>query len=250
MTLTLFIYVYASLMKNPPPQHVAIIMDGNGRWAKSKNMLLSSGHKKGADVAFNIAKEAHALGIKWLTLYTFSTENWKRPTSWISDLMGLLKWYLDNEIARLKENNTRLYVIGDVSKFSDDIKKGLEDAMNTTQSCTGLNLVLALNYGSHDEITRGVKSIAKQVLDGSLKIEDISTQTISDSLYTKDMPDPDLLIRTSGEQRISNYLLWQLAYSELKFVSKAWPDYTPQDFRENILDYQNRNRRFGGYVDE
>jgi len=236
-------------MKNRIPQHVAIIMDGNGRWAKKRKLPLVAGHKKGADTAYAVSKCAHEMGVKWLTLYTFSTENWKRPASWLEDYNQLLQWYLDSEIKQLVKNNTKLHVIGDVSKFSTSIQEGLSKAIADTQNCTGLNLVLALNYGARDEITRGVKHIAQQVKDGKVDVSEITESMVSQSLYTCDMPDPDLLIRTSGEQRISNYLLWQVAYSEFRFSEKFWPDYTAKDFTEDVLDYQKRERRYGEYTD-
>lgn len=236
-------------MKNKIPQHVAIIMDGNGRWAKERKLPLVAGHKKGADTAFAVSKCAHEMGIKWLTLYTFSTENWKRPASWLADYSKLLQWYLDSEITQLIKNNTKLHVIGDISKFSTSIQEGLSKAIAETQACTGLNLVLALNYGARHEITRGVQKIAQQVIDGTIDVADITQSTIVKSLYTSNMPDPDLLIRTSGEQRISNYLLWQVAYSEFRFSEKLWPDYTAKNFTEDVLDYQKRERRYGQYTD-
>lgn len=236
-------------MKNKIPQHVAIIMDGNGRWAKERKLPLVAGHKKGADTAYAISKCAHELGVKWLTLYAFSTENWKRPASWLSDYNKLLQWYLDSEVKQLVQNNTKLHVIGDISKFSTSIQKGLSKAILDTQTCTGLNLVLALNYGARDEIARGVKSLAEQVKAGAIDVADITDSMIAKSLYTYDIPDPDLLIRTSGEQRISNYLLWQIAYSEFRFTEILWPDYTAKDFTEDVLDYQKRERRYGEYTD-
>lgn len=236
-------------MKNKIPQHVAIIMDGNGRWAKERKLPLVAGHKKGADTAYAISKCAHELGIKWLTLYTFSTENWKRPASWLADYTKLLQWYLDSEIKQLVSNNTKLHIIGDVSKFSTSIQTGLSKAMQETQHCTGLNLVLALNYGARDEITMAIKNIAQQIHDKKIAVSDITDETVSQFLYTKGIPDPDLLIRTSGEQRISNYLLWQIAYSEFKFTEKLWPDYTAKDFTADVLDYQQRDRRYGQYTD-
>jgi undecaprenyl diphosphate synthase len=236
-------------MKNKIPQHVAIIMDGNGRWAKERKLPLAAGHKKGADTAYTISKCAHELGVKWLTLYTFSTENWKRPASWLADYNKLLQWYLDSETKQLVSNNIKLHIIGDVSKFSTGIQNGLSKAIEETQNCTGLNLVLALNYGARDEITTAIKNIAQQICDKKISVADITNDTVSQFLYTKNMPDPDLLIRTSGEQRISNYLLWQIAYSELKFTEKLWPDYTAKDFAADVLDYQKRDRRYGQYTD-
>lgn len=236
-------------MKNKIPQHVAIIMDGNGRWAKERKLPLAAGHKKGADTAYAISKCAHELGIQWLTLYTFSTENWKRPDSWLADYNKLLQWYLNNEIKQLVRHNIKLHIIGDVSRFSPSIQNGLSKALEETQNCTGLNLVLALNYGARDEITMAMQTIAKQIQDKTITVSEITNEIVSQSLYTKGMPDPDLLIRTSGEQRISNYLLWQIAYSEFKFTHKLWPDYTAKDFEADVLDYQKRDRRYGQYTD-
>ncbi len=229
------------------PKHVAIVMDGNGRWAKEKNLPLIAGHKKGADTAFNISEAAHRMGIEWLTLYTFSTENWKRPDDWITDFMGILKWYLDNEIKQLVKNNVKLHVIGDISAFSDSIKEGIEKALQKTKNNTGLNLVLALNYGGRADIVQAVQKIAHRVEEKDILVDEITEDVISRNLYTQDIPDPDLVIRTSGEYRISNFLLWQIAYAEFAFSTCYWPDFTVNDFEEIIKSYQLRERRYGQY---
>ncbi|CAO4846190.1 MAG: Ditrans,polycis-undecaprenyl-diphosphate synthase ((2E,6E)-farnesyl-diphosphate specific) [Holosporales bacterium] len=235
-------------MKTPPPKSVAIILDGNGRWAKRENLPLINGHKKGADVAFDIAEEAHRLGVEWLTYYTFSTENFNRPKHWILDFKTLLKWYLKHETQRLFDSNVKLHIIGDFHEFGPEISELIQTTLLKTEKNTGLNLVLALNYGSRSEITRAAQRIGELVQKGALAIHDITEQTISEHLYTRNMPDPDLMIRTSGEIRLSNYLLWQLAYAEFSFTNKLWPDYTKADFEQAITHYQKRERRYGQYT--
>lgn len=228
------------------PKHIAFIMDGNGRWAKHRGLPDIAGHRKGVEVAREITKYAAEKGISYITLYTFSTENWKRSEDWISDFMGLLRWYLQSQIKDLMENGVRIQFIGDLSPFAPDLQELMEVAREKTKNNTRITVVLALNYGGRDEITRMVKKIASQVQQGSLSVDEITSHTITQSLDTHITPDPDLLIRTSGEQRISNYLLWQLAYTEFVFNDKLWPDYTVQDFEEDLSSYGYRERRYGG----
>ena len=227
------------------PKHVAIILDGNGRWAKKRLMPRKYGHAQGAKTAERICEEAWRMGIKYLTVYAFSTENWKRPEDEIDAIMKLLRDYLKNCLEISRKNDMRVRVIGDRSRLKDDIVKAIEELEEKSKNNNGLNFQVALNYGGRDEITRAVRNIAQQVKDGTLKVEDINQDTISSCLDTADIPDPDLMIRTSGELRISNYLLWQLAYAELYFTSIAWPDFKEEQLYEALLDYQKRNRRFG-----
>ena len=210
------------------PTHVAIIMDGNGRWAKKRNMPRVKGHYEGMQTVKKITKYASKLGIQYLTLYAFSTENWARPKE------------------EVMENNVKVEVIGVVEKLPESTRKAVEDAIEQTKNNTGLKLVFALNYGSKDEIVTAVKRIAQGAANNEYKVEEIDEQLISDNLFTKDTPDPDLLIRTSGEQRISNFLLWQIAYSEFIFTKVAWPDFVEEEFYKALLEYQSRDRRFGG----
>ena len=227
------------------PEHIAIIMDGNGRWSQQQGVKTIQGHKAGAEAARKIGKKAHELGIKYLTLYTFSTENWLRPKLWINDLLALLKHYLTNEINELVQNNIRFHVIGNRQEFDDNMISLIENLELKTQKNTGLNLILALNYGGRADITQATKSIAQQVLDKKIEIDSITSQLISKNLYTSAFPDPDLFIRTSGEMRISNFLLWQMAYSEFIFVDKFWPDFNTNDFEAAILEFNKRDRRYG-----
>ncbi|MBP9752764.1 MAG: isoprenyl transferase [Proteobacteria bacterium] len=231
----------------PVPNHVAIVMDGNGRWANKKNLPLIAGHKKGADTAFQISKTAHELGISWLTLYTFSTENWKRPKEWIIDFIGVLEWYLKNEIEQLIKNNVKLHVIGNIEAFPQNIYILLLDALDKTQNNTGLNLVLALNYGARYEIINGINQLLKDAKENNSFDQIMTEEIFSKYLYTKNMPDPDLVIRTSGEYRLSNFLLWQVAYAEFAFSQNYWPDFTNEEFKDIIKSYQKRERRFGQY---
>ncbi|CAO5677834.1 MAG: Ditrans,polycis-undecaprenyl-diphosphate synthase ((2E,6E)-farnesyl-diphosphate specific) [Holosporales bacterium] len=230
------------------PQHIAIVMDGNGRWAKEKKLPLIAGHKKGANTAFEISKAAFNLGVSWLTLYTFSTENWRRPKEWISDFMGVLDWYLKNEIDQLIKNNVKLHIIGDIEAFSPNIQNAIHKAIESTKNNTGLNLVLALNYGARFEMVQGMKTLLSDCLKNPDLQNHLTEDVFSKYLYTKDIPDPDLVIRTSGEYRLSNFLLWQVAYSELAFSEKYWPDFTTEDFHAIIQSYQKRERRYGQYI--
>lgn len=225
--------------------HIAIIMDGNGRWAKAKGLSTIAGHRAGAEATRHVVRKSSELGIKYLTLYAFSSENWLRPKPWIEELMGLLRYYLKNDIKELVQNNIRLKIIGDQDKLAPDIRKLIQSAEAETAQNTGLNLFLALSYGSRDEITRATQLIAQKVLSGALLPENITHQTLSDHLYTTGIPDPDLLIRTSGEMRISNFLLWQMAYTELIFADTLWPDFAPENLESAITSYHQRERRYG-----
>ena len=225
------------------PVHIAIIMDGNGRWAKQRGKERNYGHQAGAASVHVIAEEAARLGVKYLTLYTFSTENWNRPESEVSALMGLLVDQLEEEI--FMKNNISFRVIGEMGKLPDNVQECLSKCIERTSANTGMCMTLALSYSSKWEITKAIKDIAAEVSEGKLKTNDITEQTVSDHLSTNYMPDPDLLIRTGGEIRLSNYLLWQCAYSELYFSTTYWPDFGGADLRKAIQDFQNRERRYG-----
>lgn len=229
--------------KSRIPAHIAIIMDGNGRWAKQRGEARSFGHQAGAETVHVIAEEAARLGVKYLTLYTFSTENWKRPAEEVSALMHLLMDSIEEET--LMKNNIRFRIIGEMTKLPVHVAERLEQCIAHTSNNTGMTLVLALSYSSKWEITNAVKQIAEQVASHKLAINDITDQTIDKYLETRFMPDPDLLIRTGGELRLSNYLLWQCAYSELYFCDTFWPDFKEEEFCKAIYDYQQRERRFG-----
>lgn len=228
------------------PKHIAIIMDGNGRWAKERKLPRSLGHKAGVETIRDIVKECNNLGVRYLTLYAFSTENWKRPKDEVNALMELLVQYLRKEVDELHENNVVVNTIGDTSKLPKTCKDELMKAYNKTKSNTGLILNLALNYGGRDEIIRAIKLMYKDIENKGLDIESINQCLFENYLYTKDMPDPDLIIRPSGEQRISNFLLWQCAYSEFWYSNIKWPDFKKNHLHKAIKEYQNRNRRFGG----
>lgn len=228
------------------PQHVAIIMDGNGRWARAHHLPKLAGHRAGVKAAEEAMKAAGELGIKVLTLYTFSTENWKRPRHEVDALFKLLEDYLERETARLNENNIRFSVIGDIGNLPESVRTKLNKTIESTKNNTGLVVNLALNYGSRGEITQAVRHIANDVALGRLCADTIDEKIFSGYLYTKDLPDPDMLIRTSGEYRVSNFLLWQISYAELYITRKLWPDFKKNDLKKAILEYQNRERRFGG----
>lgn len=228
------------------PRHVAIIMDGNGRWAKSRNLPRTMGHKAGVETIRRIIKEADRLGIKYITLYAFSTENWNRPESEVSALMNLLVQYLKDEVKNLHENEVRLKVLGDLDNIPTKCKTQIDEAIKLTKDNEGLVLNIAFNYGGRDEIVRSIKLIVEDIEQGKISKNDINQKLFSNYLYTKDSPDPDLIIRPSGEQRISNFLLWQCAYSEFWYSNVNWPDFKEEDLQQAIYDYQNRNRRFGG----
>ena len=227
------------------PRHVAIIMDGNGRWAKVRGLDRSEGHVQGVTTVRQITEIASQIGIEYLTLYTFSTENWNRPKAEVDALMNLIVIAIERETADLIKNNVRLEMIGDFSRMPDFAYQRLLKCISDTSVCTGLTLVLAISYSSRWEITEAVKSIAREVESGKLLPENITSDTISQHLATKEMPDPDLLIRTGGDFRISNFLLWQVAYSEIYVTSTFWPDFTKDDFCKAIIQFQSRERRFG-----
>jgi len=229
----------------PPPKHVAIIMDGNGRWATKHGVKRAAGHKQGAEAVREAIKGAADAGVSYLTLYAFSSENWNRPEAEVSDLMGLLKLYLSQEIKQLDKEGVRLRVIGSRSKLSAEIRKMIDRAEAKTAKNTRLTLVIALSYGSREEITEAVRKISTRIKDGALEPQDISEAMIDNALFTYDIPDPDLIIRTSGEQRLSNFLLWQCAYSEFLFIDTLWPDFKKEDFAAAVADYAGRDRRYG-----
>ena len=226
-------------------KHIAIIMDGNGRWAKKRAMPRTFGHKKGAENVVNITRAMKDSGIKFLTLYAFSTENWQRSKDEVDALMNLLNEYLDKELQEIMENNVKIIFIGEKGMLSDNIRSKIEKLENESKNNTDLTLCIALSYGSRQEIVNAIKGIASDVIDGKISISDIDTKLVSESLYTKDIPDPDILIRTSGEQRISNYLLWQLAYTELFFTNTLWPDFSKEELLDIIEQFNNRERRYG-----
>ncbi len=228
------------------PKHVAIILDGNGRWAKKRMMPRNYGHKKGADNVEKICRAAYNRGVKYLTVYAFSTENWKRSQEEIDGIMKILKNYLDQCMEISKKNNMRVRVIGDITRLDVDMQEKIKRLEEVSSKYTGLNFQVALNYGSRDEICRAVTNIVKDAEDGKISKEDITEELISDYLDTKDMPDPELMIRTSGEKRLSNYLLWQLAYAEFYFTDVLWPDFNEVELDKAFEFYNKRNRRFGG----
>ncbi len=228
------------------PQHVAIILDGNGRWAKSKGMPRNYGHTVGAKNVETVCRAAHDLGIKYLTMYAFSTENWNRPDGEVAALMKLLESYLKNCIKTADRNNMRVRVIGDTSRLSDNFRQKIAQLEEASLRNDGLNLQIAINYGSRDEMMRAVRGMYRDLADGKLSEEELTEHTFSGYLDTADIPDPDLLIRTSGEQRLSNFLLWQLAYSEFYFTEVPWPDFHKEELERAIEAYNNRDRRYGG----
>ena len=235
----------SDIQKDRMPRHVAIIMDGNGRWAKQHGLARALGHKQGVNTVHEITETAARLGIEYLTMYAFSTENWNRPQDEVNALMSLLVSTIARETPTLMKNNVRLLTIGDLSRLPEDVRTKIEGCKHQTSSNTGLNLVLALSYSARWEIAEAARILAQKAIDGRLRPQDIDEQHVTDALTTRGIPDPDLLIRTSGELRISNFLLWQLAYSELWFTDKLWPDFTAEDFCNALRDYQRRERRFG-----
>ena len=228
---------------NNIPQHIAVIMDGNGRWATERGKERSYGHQAGVETVRRITSECTRLGVKYLTLYTFSTENWNRPADEIAALMGLVLTSLEDEI--FMKNNVRFKVIGDIERLPAEVQRKLQETIDHTANNTAMTMVVALSYSARWEITKAMKDIAQKALDGQLSVGDITEDTVSQSLTTASIPDPDLLIRTGGELRISNYLLWQIAYSELYFCDTFWPDFNEADLHKAIADYQHRQRRFG-----
>ncbi len=230
------------------PVHVAIIMDGNGRWAKKRGLPRTAGHAQGARTVEQILEDADHMGIRYLTVYAFSTENWSRPDSEVKALMNLLRTYMKTSLAKCARNNVRIRVIGDKSRLDKDLQDSIANLEKETASNTGIGFQIAINYGSRDEIVRAVQAAAQKVSSGELRPEDITEAAISDSLDTAGIPDPDLLIRTGGEQRISNFLLWQTAYSELYFCDAAWPDFNKNELEKAVDAYNNRERRYGGLI--
>ncbi len=231
------------LDKNRIPQHIAIIMDGNGRWASERGKERSFGHQAGVDTVRRITSECTRMGVKYLTLYTFSTENWSRPADEISALMGLVLSSLEDEI--FMKNNVRFQVVGDIQRLPEEVQQKLQETMEHTAGNTAMTMVVALSYSSRWEITQAAKAIAADVKAGKLNVEDVTEELVNQHLVTNFMPDPELLIRTGGELRISNYLLWQIAYAELYFCDTYWPDFNEEDLHNAIASYQARQRRFG-----
>ena len=231
--------------KNNIPKHIAIIMDGNGRWAKSHSLPRIAGHKEGIDSVRAITKKCGDIGVKHLSLYTFSSENWSRPLKEVKALMGLLLLTIRREIKDLNKNNVRLTTIGNMGDLPDDARKGMEEGLKITENNSGLNLILALSYGGRQEILKMVQSIARKAVNGEIEPEKLSEGDIVNELDTAKIPDPDLLIRTGGDQRISNFLLWQIAYSEIYVTDTYWPEFKEKELLDAVADFQDRERRFG-----
>jgi len=231
-----------------PPQHVAIIMDGNGRWAEARGLPRTAGHRKGAEAVRRTLEAAGEIGIRYLTLFGFSSENWKRPNGEIDDLMSLMRRYLRSEIAEIHQRGVKLSVIGDRTRLADDIVRLIEDAEARTANNDALNLTLAISYGGRQELAMAARRIADSAVRGAIEPGQIDEAMVAANLLTAEIPDPDLLIRTSGEKRISNFLLWQLAYSELVFVDTLWPDFGADDLAAAISEFKRRNRRYGATV--
>ncbi|HAC58704.1 isoprenyl transferase [Parvibaculum sp.] len=229
-----------------PPRHVAIIMDGNGRWAAKRHLPRAAGHRQGVEAVRVIVRAAGELGIEYLTLYGFSSENWKRPADEVNDLMGLLRLYIRRDLAELHQNGVRIRIIGERDHLEADIVALIEEAEALTRNNARLQLVIAFNYGGQNEIASAVRKIAREVKAGRIEPDEITPDTVARFLDTAGVPDPDLIIRTSGEKRLSNFLIWQSAYSELVFSEALWPDFTPDRLREAIAEYDRRERRFGG----
>jgi undecaprenyl diphosphate synthase len=238
----------AEVVPDTLPRHVAIIMDGNGRWAQARGLPRVAGHRRGAEAVRRTVAAAAELRIPYLTLFGFSSENWKRPSEEVDDLMGLLRHYLRREIAELHRDRVRLNVIGQLGRLAPDIVSLIDHAVRLTRDNSAVNLTIALSYGGRAEIVAAVRSIAQEVAGGSLAIEAIDEACLARHLFTADLPDPDLLIRTSGEKRISNFLLWQCAYAELVFTKTLWPDFAKSDLQEAIEEYCGRERRYGATV--
>lgn len=231
--------------KENMPKHIAIIMDGNRRWAKQRGKPVAFGHKEGAKTLEKIVRYANKIGLEHITVYAFSTENWKRAEEEVKALMMLLQNYLDDYSKRADTENIKVKILGDVSVLSQGMQKSINNCMERTKNNTGVTFNIALNYGGRDELLKAIKTISTQVKNKEIDIEDITEEEISNNLYTKGQPDPDLLIRTSGELRLSNFLPWQLVYSEFLFIEKYWPDFTEQDLDDAIIEYQRRTRKFG-----
>ncbi len=232
------------------PQHIAIIMDGNGRWAKAKGMPRNYGHAQGSKNVERICEDAYKMGVKYLTVYAFSTENWSRPAGEVNALMKLLRNYMKTCLKTAEKNRMKVRVIGDITGLDDDIRNRILELEEASKNNDGLNFQIAINYGSRDEILRAVRKLAGDVKEGKLVPEEITEQCFESYLDTHDIPDPDLLIRTSGELRLSNYLLWQLAYTEFYFTDVPWPDFTKEELIKAIEHYNNRDRRYGGVKEE
>ena len=232
------------------PQHVAIILDGNGRWAKSKGMPRNYGHAQGAKNVERICEDAYNIGIKYLTVYAFSTENWSRPDSEVNALMNLFRNYMKTCLKMAEKNHLVVRVIGDKTRLAPDLQNQIAELEEASKNNDGLNFTVALNYGSRDEITRAVRALAQDVKEGKVAPDEVTENLISSYLDTAGIPDPDLLIRTSGELRLSNYLLWQLAYTEFYFTSTPWPDFSKEELMKAIEKYNSRDRRYGGVKEE
>lgn len=227
------------------PQHIAIIMDGNRRWARAKGKPAALGHKEGAKTLEKIVRYANKIGLKYITVYAFSTENWKRAEEEVNALMALLQSYLDDYSKRADSENIKVKILGDITALSPKMQKSIKECMERTKKNTGVTFNIALNYGGRDEIVKAVKAIAEKVKNDEIKLENINEELITNNLYTKGQPDPDLVIRTSGEIRLSNFLPWQVVYSEFIFIDKNWPDFNEEDLDNAIIEYQRRHRKFG-----
>jgi len=234
-----------SLDKSRIPVHVAMIMDGNGRWAKQKGFVRSDGHAEGISTVHRVTQLSSDLGVRYLTLYDFYTENWNRPSDEVATLMYLIGWAIERELPELLRNNVRINLLGHIDRIPDDARQRLFYARQATAHCTGLQLNMCLSYSSRWEITEAARKLAAKAANGEIRPEEITEKMFSDNLTTAGIPDPDLLIRTGGEERISNYLLWQIAYSELYFTPVLWPDFSDSDYIDALIDFQNRERRFG-----
>ena len=231
--------------KENMPKHIAIIMDGNRRWAKAKGKIASAGHKEGAKTLEKIVRYANKIGLEHITVYAFSTENWKRAEEEVKTLMALLQNYLDDYSKRADSENIKVKILGDITALSKGMQKSIIECMERTKDNTGITFNIALNYGGRDEIVKAVKTIAEDAKKGNIQLEDINEELISNNLYTAGQPDPDLVIRTSGELRLSNFLPWQVVYSEFLFIDKNWPDFEEEDLDKAIIEYQKRTRKFG-----
>ncbi len=235
----------SSLDKSRMPVHVAMIMDGNGRWAKQQGFARSDGHTEGISTVHRVTKMSSDLGIKYLTLYAFSTENWNRPSDEVASLMYLIGWAIERELPELLSNNVRIHLLGDIERIPEEPRQKLFYARDSSAHCTGMQLNICLSYSSRWEITDAARKLAKLAAEGKIDPDSITEEMVADNLTTTGMPDPDLLIRTGGEERVSNYLLWQIAYSELYFTPVLWPDFSNEEYVDAIIDFQNRERRFG-----
>lgn len=232
-------------MEKNLPKHIALIMDGNRRWAKERNLDIKQGHYAGAENLEKIALYANKIGIKYMTVYAFSTENWKRSEAEVKGLMLLLKAYVEKMLAKTNSNNIKINILGDISKLDISLQKSINRILDKTKENTGLTLNIAFNYGGRDEIVKATQKISEEVKKGNINVEDIDEKMVGDYLYTKGQPDPDIMIRTSGELRLSNFLLWQLAYTEFVFLNKYWPDFNEKDLDNAVEDFQKRHRNFG-----